>query len=75
MRHYQFFPLSREGRLLDAVAVDLDNDARAIRYAIDPDFPHGCELWEGFRFVGRFYGAVTAKEAASPAVKAPALVH
>lgn len=57
MRHYQFFPFSAEGRLLDAIQIDLENDAGAIRRAIDPEFRNGCELWEGFRFVGRFHGA------------------
>lgn len=73
MRHYQFFPFSAEGRLLDAVPIDLDGDARAIRRAIDPEFPNGCELWEGFRFVGRFHGAAAKTVAAPPAP--PALVH
>lgn len=66
MRHYQLFPFSRDGRLLDAVSMDVESDVRAIRYAITGEFPHGCELWEGFRFVGRFHGAV------APAVSAEA---
>jgi hypothetical protein len=74
MRHYQFFPFNAEGRLLDAVPLDLENDARAIRHAIEPEFPNGCELWEGFRFVGRFHGAAPKAAAAAPA-KTPALVH
>jgi hypothetical protein len=75
MRHYQIFPFSADGRLLDAVALDFETDARAIRRAIDRDFPNGCELWEGFRFVGRFHGAV-AQEAPAPAVVPPrVLVH
>jgi len=57
MRHYQIFPFGPDGRLLDSVTADLENDARAIRRAIDGEFAHGCELWEGFRFVGRFHGA------------------
>jgi len=74
MRHYQFFPFSTEGRLLDAIPIDMDTDARAIRRAIDPEFPNGCELWEGFRFVGRFHGAA-AKPADLTPVKPTALVH
>jgi hypothetical protein len=75
MRHYHLFPFSPEGRLLDAVSLDLENDVRAIRRAIAGEFPNGCELWEGFRFIGRFHGAVAAK--AEPARAAPArvLVH
>jgi len=74
MRHYQFFPFSAEGRLLDVIPIDLDNDARAIRRAIDPEFPNGCELWEGFRFVGRFHGAAP-NPAEVTSVKPAALVH
>jgi hypothetical protein len=74
MRHYQFFPFSAEGRLLDAVPIDLENDARAIRRAIDQEFPNGCELWEGFRFLGRFHGAA-AQPASVRAAPPPALVH
>lgn len=74
MRHYQLFPFSPEGRLLDCVDLDTDNDAHAIGRAIDGEFPNGCELWEGFRFVGRFHGAAPQpRPAARP--KAPALVH
>ena len=77
MRHYQLFAFSVDGRLLDAVSVDLDSDARAIRHAITDAFPHGCELWEGFRFVGRFHGAVTASADLEPPVQAAprVLVH
>ena len=72
MRHYQLFPFGPGGRLLDAVALDHENDASAIRNAIDGEFPHGCELWEGFRFVGRFHGAAPAK---TPPPRAPVLTH
>jgi hypothetical protein len=74
MRHYQFFPFNADGRLLDAIPIDLDNDAHAIRRAIDPEFPNGCELWEGFRFVGRFHGAAVKAVAPAP-VEPAALVH
>lgn len=74
MRHYQIFPFSPDGRLSEAVAIDFDGDARAIRHAIEGGFPNGCELWEGFRFVGRFHGAVKPA-AASPAPRPRTLVH
>lgn len=74
MRHYQLFPFSPDGRLLDCVGLDTENDAHAIRHAIDGEFPNGCELWEGFRFVGRFHGAVLKDRAAVQ--RAPSvLVH
>lgn len=81
MRHYQIFPFDAGGRILDAVALDLESDVRAIRRALDNDFPHGCELWEGFRFIGRFHApakpAAAAKQpAAKPAPKRrPVLLH
>ena len=77
MRHYQLFPFSGDGRLLDAVTLDLDSDVRAIRRAITAEFPHGCELWEGFRFVGRFHGAEPAveHEPAQPQAAPRVLVH
>ncbi|WP_297697223.1 hypothetical protein [Phenylobacterium sp.] len=81
MRHYQIFPFDAAGRLLDAVACDLENDVRAIRRALQTEFPFGCELWEGFRFIGRFHapaGASPASEAelAQPLPKGrPALLH
>lgn len=75
MRHYQLFPFSREGRLLDAVSMDLESDVRAIRHAIAGEFPHGCELWEGFRFIGRFHGAVVEAEPRVEKTAPPVLVH
>jgi hypothetical protein len=72
MRHYQLFPFSDDGRLLDAVTMDLESDVRAIHRAIQGEFPNGCELWEGFRFIGRFHGAVQPK-AEPPAPRV--LVH
>ncbi|MFC3071095.1 hypothetical protein [Phenylobacterium soli] len=76
MRHYQLFPFSSEGRLLDAVEVDVDNDVRAIHRAIDGEFPNGCELWEGFRFLGRFHGpAASVVAAEAPSGPARELVH
>lgn len=65
MRHYQIFAFNPDGRLLDAVALDFENDARAITRVIDGGFPNGCELWEGFRFVGRFHGAVARAKPAT----------
>jgi hypothetical protein len=75
MRHYQLFPFSADGRLLDAVSLDLENDVRAIRRAIEGEFPNGCELWEGFRFIGRFHGAVKAPEPVAVEPAPRVLVH
>lgn len=76
MRHYQLFPFNPAGRLLDAVSLDCETDGRAIGRAIDGEFPNGCELWEGFRFVGRFHGAAVKDEPLSrPSVSPRVLVH
>ena len=82
MRHYQIFPFDVHGRLSEAVAADLENDVRAIRRALETEFPFGCELWEGFRFVGRFHAPagvrpepVVEAETAPPPPRKPALLH
>ena len=75
MRHYQIFPFSAEGRLSEAVSLDFDSDVRAIRHVIEGGFPNGCELWEGFRFVGRFHGAVAAKPVPRRPARERTLVH
>lgn len=75
MRHYQIFPFNADGRLCDAVPLDFETDARAIRHAIEGGFPNGCELWEGFRFVGRFHGAVPAEAARGRPARDRILVH
>ena len=33
------------------------SDAAAIRFAIGPEFPDGCDVWQGQRYVGGFHGA------------------
>jgi hypothetical protein len=83
MRHYQIFPFDLNGRLLDAVACDLEGDVDAIRRALETEFPYGCELWEGFRFVGRFHAPAgqpvlarpQARPARAPRKRRPALLH
>jgi len=72
MRHYQIFPFDAAGRLLDAVALDLETDVRAIRRALDEEFPYGCELWEGFRFIGRFHAPAAVATATEPPADRPA---
>ena len=75
MRHYQIFPFSPEGRLLEAVSLDFDADAAAIRRCIQGEFANGCELWEGFRFVGRFHGAAPQERPAAATPSPRVMVH
>lgn len=56
MGKYQFFKMDRLGGRGEAVSVMLDDDATAIRQALSREYRDGCELWDGFRFIGRFYG-------------------
>jgi hypothetical protein len=56
MGQYQFFRIERGGGRSEAVSQSLPDDAEAIRLALSRDYPDGCELWDGFRFMGRFYG-------------------
>lgn len=53
---YQFFRMDRAGARGDAASVSLPDDAAAIRMALSQEYRDGCELWDGFRFIGRFYG-------------------
>lgn len=62
MRRYQFFPFDFDGRLREVMEADADSDARAIHRALEAEFPNGCELWEGLRFVGRFHGAAAGPQ-------------
>ena len=56
MGQYQFFRIERGGGRGDAMSQSLSDDAEAIRLALSGAYPNGCELWDGFRFMGRFYG-------------------
>ena len=56
MPAYQFHRLPEDH---DAKPVEhrFFSDAAAIRCAMGPTFPDGCDLWQGLRFVGRFHRA------------------
>jgi hypothetical protein len=56
MGQYQFFRMDRLGARGEAVSVSLADDVTAIRQALSGEYRDGCELWDGFRFIGRFYG-------------------
>ena len=56
MRDYQFHRLNDRGAPTAQRTLVFATDADAIRCAITPDFPQGCDLWEGYRWLGRFYG-------------------
>ena len=56
MPRYHLYRLPEAG---DAAPVEdsFFSDAAAIRRAIGPAFPYGCDVWQGQRYVGRFHGA------------------
>jgi hypothetical protein len=57
MPRYQFHHLPDAGGDLHPVEDLFFSDAAAIRRAIGSDFPQGCDLWQGNRYVGRFHCA------------------
>lgn len=58
MPTYHFHRLPEGGGDADPVAQVLYDDAAAARRAMGEAFPHGCDIWQGHRYVGRFHGAV-----------------
>ena len=50
---YLFHPLT--GPDAPPVAMVLYADEAAGRRALGTQFPHGCDVWQGNRFVGRFH--------------------
>ncbi|RAK60794.1 hypothetical protein DJ021_13745 [Phenylobacterium hankyongense] len=68
MRRYQFFRMDRQGARAEVAAEPFADDAAAIRYALGADFPYGSELWDGFRFLGQFYGGQSKP---APAAETP----
>ena len=50
---YHFYPLSAQDEA--PVKVVLFSDAVAGRMALGTQFPAGCDVWQGPRFVGRFH--------------------
>jgi hypothetical protein len=52
---YHFHPLT--GRDEGAIKVVLFSDAAAGRLALGVQFPDGCDVWQGTRFVGQFHRA------------------
>ncbi len=59
MPAYQFYRLSNGVAQPSAQDVVLFNDAATLKYAMRADFPDGCDVWQGTRFVGRFHRPVT----------------
>jgi hypothetical protein len=70
MPRYQFHRLPEGGGDLHPIEKTLFNDAAAMRRAIGDEFPHGCDVWQAQRYVGRFHRATIPP--AAPEAKVPA---
>lgn len=57
MPKYQFHRLPEGGQDPEPLEMTLFDDTAAMRRAIGDEFPDGCDLWQGERFVGRFHRA------------------
>jgi hypothetical protein len=66
MRDYLFHALQADGRSLSsAETVAFENDESAMCHALGSSFPHGCDLWCGYRLIGRFCGPARCAIAAA----------
>ena len=64
---YVFQALTPEGRAASsAMTLEFATDEGAMRHALGPDFPHGCDLWCEYRLVGRFCGPAKREAAQRP---------
>lgn len=57
MPAYLFHPLPARDTL--PVKIVVFSDAVAGRIALSAQFPEGCDVWQGARFVGRFHRPAT----------------
>ena len=56
LRDYLFHRLGERGGPVAQLVHTFATDADAIRRALAPDLPYGCDVWEGDRLLGRFCG-------------------
>lgn len=57
MPAYQFHRLAGAGVEPEPFEEVFFSDTAAIRHAIGPVFPEGCDVWQAMRYVGRFHAA------------------
>ena len=65
MDDYLFHALDPANAPAVDVILAFEDDAAAIRHALSPAFPHGCELWRNYRLLGRFCGPAPSQTEAS----------
>jgi hypothetical protein len=73
MPKYQLHRLPEGGGDLHPVEMVLFNDTAAMRRAMTDEFPDGCDVWQGQRFVGRFHRAAPSSAQAAEAGEVDAL--
>ena len=56
LQDYRLFKLTPNGRFAGVAELQASGDDDAIRMALKADYPYGCEVWSGPRFLGRFAG-------------------
>jgi hypothetical protein len=57
MPAYQFYRLAHGGVHSEPASMILFDDRAAVRRALGEEFPDGCDVWQGQRFVGRLHKA------------------
>jgi hypothetical protein len=56
MRRFLFQPFDEVGGFDMPQTLSFADAPAALAYALSPTFPRGCEIWDGYRFLGRFCG-------------------
>ena len=56
MHDYHFHVLGDHGSRVSDEVLPFEDDTSALRHALSADFPQGCEVWRGLRWLGRFCG-------------------
>jgi hypothetical protein len=72
MPAYLFYRLSPGAEDAPPVQMMLFRDNAAMRRALSAEFPTGCDVWQGRRFVGQFHPpSPPGAQAVSPAASGP----
>ena len=56
MAKYIVYCLNEAGNIWRSEWIEADSDKQAVAKATAQSFPHGCEVWDRDRFVGRVGG-------------------
>ena len=70
MHNYHFSILGLAGTPVGSMILGFEDDLTAIRHALGPAFPHGCDVWRDHRLLGRFCGPTPSQTEASATARA-----